>query len=221
MVLATGFSQNTGTPASAAATMSSGCASVAAAITTPSTPEARSFSGVSTASTPSFSTTGAMAAGTASVTTREVTDGNADSVSAWKAPIRPSPINPILMATPVLMRTERSFPAADYGLIRVDVGDRGVVRRCAFRAAAGACVALAAGTTPADRPGAVHGGHGGLSARPPLPPHDRPQEVAEPALTASRPLRTTRTGRTTSTLKGTSPSAGAVVTLYAGPSLRR
>src|SRR5918998_6134171 len=65
------------------------------------------------------------------------------------------------------------------------------------------------GTTPVDRPGAGRGGHGGLSARPPLPPRDRPQEVAEPALTASRPLRTTRTGRTTSTLKGTSPSAGA------------
>src|SRR5919107_1003548 len=169
MVRATGFSQNTGTPASAAATMSSGWASVAAAITTPSTPEARSFSGVSTASTPSRFTTGSMAAGTASVTTREVTDGNADSVSAWKAPIRPSPINPILMATPVLMGTERSFPAADYGLIRVDVGDQGVVRRCASRAAAGSCVALAAGTTPADRPGAVHGGHGGPFARPPPP----------------------------------------------------
>src|SRR5918997_88222 len=136
MVRATGFSQNTGTPASAAATMSSGWASV---------------------------------------TTREVTDGNADSVSAWKAPIRPSPINPILMATPVLMTTERSFPAADYGVIRGDVGDQGVVRRCASRAAAGSCVARAAGTTPVDGPGAVHGGHSGLSARPPLPPLQTPR----------------------------------------------
>src|SRR5689334_2006236 len=87
MVFATGFSQNTGTPASTAATMSSGCASVAAATTTPSTPEASSFSGVSTASTPYSCTTDWIAAGTASVTTSEVTDGSADSVPAWKAPI--------------------------------------------------------------------------------------------------------------------------------------
>src|SRR4051795_11197403 len=91
MVFATGFSQNTGTPASTAATMSSGWASVAAATTTPSTPEARGFSGGSTASTafpePYLSTTDRTAAGTASVTTSEVTDGSADSVPAWKAPI--------------------------------------------------------------------------------------------------------------------------------------
>jgi hypothetical protein len=104
IVFATGFSQNTGTPASAAATMRSGWASVAAATTTPSTPEARSFSGVSAASTPCLSTTAWMAACTASVTTSEVTDGRADSVSAWKAPIRPRPIKPILMTTPMVKR---------------------------------------------------------------------------------------------------------------------
>src|SRR6187397_85467 len=116
MVRATGFSQNTGTPASAAATMSSGWASVAAATTTPSTPDARSFSGVSTASTSNRSTTELIAAGTASVTTSEVTDGSADSVSAWKAPILPSPIKPILMATPMLKGCEQSVREADDGL---------------------------------------------------------------------------------------------------------
>ena len=96
MVRATGFSQNTGTPASAAATMSSGWR------WWPRPPHAvharrQSFSGVSTASTPNRSTTELIAAGTTSVTTSEVTDGSADSVSAWKAPILPSPIKPILM----------------------------------------------------------------------------------------------------------------------------
>src|SRR3712207_2453010 len=122
IVRATGFSQNTGTPASTAATTSSGWASVAAATTTPSTPEDRSFAGVSAASTPSRSTVDLMAAGTASVTTSELTDGSAGSVSAWKAPIRPSPIKPILMATPVPTRVEEggSVRAADDGLVPVD-----------------------------------------------------------------------------------------------------
>ena len=96
--------------------MSSGWASVAAATTTPSTPDARSFSGVSTASTPNRSTTELIAAGTTSVTTSEVTDGSADSVSAWKAPILPSPIKPILMATPMLKGCEQSVREADDGL---------------------------------------------------------------------------------------------------------
>src|SRR5689334_17394835 len=121
MVLATGFSQNTGTPASAAATMSSGWASVAAATTTPSTPEARSFSGVSAASTSYLCTIVLTAAGTASVTTSEVTVGSADSVPAWKAPIRPRPIKPILMATP-LSRRGGSVRAADDELVPVDDG---------------------------------------------------------------------------------------------------
>ena len=110
IVRATGFSQNTGTPASAAATTSSGCASVAAATTTPSTPEASSSSGVAAASTPNRSTTERMAAGTASVTTSEVTDESLDSVSAWKAPIRPSPIKPIFMAAPRWKRKDQSEP---------------------------------------------------------------------------------------------------------------
>src|SRR3954453_12755592 len=101
MVLATGFSQNTGTPASTAATTSSGWASVAAAMTTPSIPAASSFAGSSAVSTPRRSPTARVAAGTASVTTSDVTDGRVDSVSAWNAPIRPSPISPILMGTPI------------------------------------------------------------------------------------------------------------------------
>src|SRR3954465_3104046 len=119
MVRATGFSQNPGTPASVAATMSSGWASVAAATTTPSTPEARSCSGGSTASAPYFSTTEWRASGTASVTTREVTDDSEDSVSAWKAPTRPSPTKPILTAAP-MGQGGGSIRAADDGLVPVD-----------------------------------------------------------------------------------------------------
>src|SRR3954454_20872052 len=109
MVRATGFSQNTGTPASTAATTSSGWASVAAAMTTPSIPAASSFAGSSAVSAPRRSPTARVAAGTATVTTSDVTDGRVDSVSAWNAPIRPSPISPILMRTPGV----RDVAAAD------------------------------------------------------------------------------------------------------------
>ena len=64
--LDTGFSQNVGRPASMQAMMSSGWTSVAAAITTPSTPACRSASGLVAGSAPTRSTTDSTAAGTAS-----------------------------------------------------------------------------------------------------------------------------------------------------------
>src|SRR5215211_1738409 len=94
MVRATGFSQNTGRPASTAARMSSGWASVAAATTTPSTPAVSSAAGLSAGSAPSRAATSAVTAGTASATTRESTTGRSVRVWAWNEPIRPSPIRP-------------------------------------------------------------------------------------------------------------------------------
>src|SRR5918992_2454706 len=91
---ATGFSQKTGSPASTAARMSAEWASVAAAMTTPSTPAASRASGESTACAPTRSATCLVTAGTASVTTSESTTGRPVSVSAWNAPILPSPMRP-------------------------------------------------------------------------------------------------------------------------------
>src|SRR5215216_5377507 len=94
MVRAIGFSQKTGRPASTAARMSGGWASVAAATTTPSTPAASSAAGPWAGSAPMRPATSAVTAGTASVTTRESTTGRSVRVWAWNAPIRPSPIRP-------------------------------------------------------------------------------------------------------------------------------
>src|SRR6266540_66714 len=91
---ATGFSQNTGTPASTAATMSCGWASVDPAMTTPSTPAASSASGESAGSAPNRSATCFVAVGAMSVTTRESTAGRLVNVPAWKPPILPSPMSP-------------------------------------------------------------------------------------------------------------------------------
>ena len=84
--------------ASAQATISAGWASVAAATTTPSTPDLSSASGESAGSAPRRPATWAMTDGTASVTTRESTAGSSDSVPAWKAPILPSPMSPSRMS---------------------------------------------------------------------------------------------------------------------------
>jgi mono/diheme cytochrome c family protein len=53
-----------------------------------------SAAGDTAASAPNRSATEAVTAGTASVTTRESTPSRWDRVSAWNAPIRPSPIKP-------------------------------------------------------------------------------------------------------------------------------
>src|SRR5215216_1771255 len=115
MVRAIGFSQKTGRPASTAARMSGGWASVAAATTTPSTPAASSASGVSAGSAPSRPATSAVTAGTASLTTRESTTGRSVRVWAWNAPIRPSPIKPRRMVGSLL-----SVQAAEDVLVPVD-----------------------------------------------------------------------------------------------------
>src|SRR3954454_4161318 len=99
-VCATGFSHSVGSPASTQERTSSGCASVPAAMITPSTPEASSASSESTPSTPSpwwRSTTCLVRSGTRSVTTSDSIAGMPTSVPAWKAPIRPSPMSPMRM----------------------------------------------------------------------------------------------------------------------------
>src|SRR5262245_49919488 len=115
MVRATGFSQNTGRPASTAARMSSGWASVAAATTTPSTPAASSAAGVSAGLAPSRAATSPVRAGTASVTTSESTTGRSVRGWAWNAPIRPSPIRPRRMVEGLL-----SVQTAEDVLVPVD-----------------------------------------------------------------------------------------------------
>src|SRR5215204_978361 len=118
MVRATGFSQNTGRPASTAARMSDGWASVAAATTTPSTPAASNAAGVSAGSAPSRAATSAVTAETASVTTSESTTGRSVSVRAWNAPIRPNPMSPRRMVGSLLR--SRSVHTADDVLVPVD-----------------------------------------------------------------------------------------------------
>jgi hypothetical protein len=71
---------------------------VAAAITIPSTPLLIRSSGESALSATNRSVTDAVTAGTASVTTSESTSSRWERVSAWNAPIRPSPIKPRRMA---------------------------------------------------------------------------------------------------------------------------
>ena len=92
-----GFSQKTGMPASTPALISAECASVAAAITMPSTPLPISAAGEVAASASNLSATAAVTAGTASVTTSESTPSRWERVSAWNAPILPRPIRPIRM----------------------------------------------------------------------------------------------------------------------------
>src|SRR5918995_1789542 len=115
IVRATGFSQNTGRPASTAARMSVGWASVVAATTTPSTPAASSAAGLSAASAPSRAATSAVRVGTASVTTSESTTGRSVRVWAWNAPIRPNPIRPRRMVGSLL-----SVQSAEDVLVPVD-----------------------------------------------------------------------------------------------------
>src|SRR5215216_7816398 len=115
IVRATGFSQNTGRPASTAARISSGWASVAAATTAPSTPAASSPAGLSAGSAPSRAATSAVTAGTASVTTSESTTGRSVRVWAWNEPIRPNPIRPRRMVGNLL-----SVQTAEDVLVPVD-----------------------------------------------------------------------------------------------------
>src|SRR5215211_8567899 len=115
MVRATGFSQNTGRPASTAARMSDGWASVAAATTTPSTPAASSAVGVSAGSAAKRAAASAATAGSASVTTSESTTGRSVRVWAWNVPIRPNPIRPRRMVRSLL-----SVQPAEDVLVPVD-----------------------------------------------------------------------------------------------------
>ncbi|CAM5703698.1 hypothetical protein SGLAM104S_03073 [Streptomyces glaucescens] len=97
MVRATGFSQKTGTPARTAARIRPGWASVAAAITTPSTPADSTASGESTTSPPNRSAAVLAASANGSVSTSDSTASSPERVSAWKAPIRPRPRIPMRM----------------------------------------------------------------------------------------------------------------------------
>ena len=98
-VPATGFSQNTGTPASTAARTNVGCAPVAAATTSPSIPLRSSASGEGAGSAPTLRETRSVTSGTASATTSESTAARSVRVRAWKAPIRPRPASPILTSS--------------------------------------------------------------------------------------------------------------------------
>lgn len=94
MVRARGFSQNTGSPASIAATISSGWASVLAAMTTPSRPDLSRASGEAAGSARTRSATFLVSEGMMSATTRESIIGRLARVSAWNSPILPSPSSP-------------------------------------------------------------------------------------------------------------------------------
>src|SRR3990170_4004234 len=87
---ATGFSQNTGSPRPAAATMSSGGAGGAAAMTTAAALPSASWTGA--CRTPSLSARVAARTSSASATTRASTSGWSRTTSAWAAPMRPVPI---------------------------------------------------------------------------------------------------------------------------------
>ena len=82
IVRATGFSQKTGTPASAQERISAGWASVAAATTTPSTPAASTASGESATCAPNRSAAAFAASANGSETTRDSTASSPDRVSA-------------------------------------------------------------------------------------------------------------------------------------------
>jgi hypothetical protein len=102
MVRAKGFSQKTGSPASTAATISSGWASVAAAITTPSRSDFSRASGEAAGSAPRRSATLVVRSGMRSATTSESTMGRLARVSAWNSPILPSPSSPRRMVASFL-----------------------------------------------------------------------------------------------------------------------
>ena len=99
---ASGFSQNTGSPASTAATISSGWASVPAAMTTPSRPARSRASGEAAGSAPRRSATLVVRSGMMSATTSESTMGRLARVSAWNSPILPSPSSPRRMVASFL-----------------------------------------------------------------------------------------------------------------------
>ena len=109
-VEATGFSQNVGTPASTPRRSSGAWPGVAVAMTKASTPEASSASGVSAKPTPSWSATLRAASGSRSVTTSSSTKSSPVSVSAWKAPIRPTPASPMRIPTPSCSTTDAVRP---------------------------------------------------------------------------------------------------------------
>src|SRR5699024_1372661 len=112
MVPATGFSQKAGTPCATAACRSAAWVSVAAAMTTPSTPAPSSSSGESTARAEGTrAVTASTAAVTGSVRTSSSTWSREASVSAWKAPMRPRPMSP--MRTSVLPSDDLLVPVDD------------------------------------------------------------------------------------------------------------
>lgn len=93
-VEAIGFSQNVGMPRSTAARVNSACAGVAAATTTPSTPEDSSSSTVATNFAPCLAATASATSVRSSVITSPSRPARLLRVSVWNAPIRPSPITP-------------------------------------------------------------------------------------------------------------------------------
>src|SRR5262245_36403640 len=72
-------------------------------MTTPSMPARSSVSTLSTASASSLLARSTARPGIGSVSTSVAIAGSLASVSAWKAPIRPRPMRPILMCAPFLV----------------------------------------------------------------------------------------------------------------------
>jgi hypothetical protein len=97
---ATGFSQNTGTPACTPRLIRSGCVPVGAAMTSPSTPASSSSVIDPAVRAPNSLATRRARFRSASVMISESTPGSSRSVLAWNTPIRPTPTSPIRMKFP-------------------------------------------------------------------------------------------------------------------------